>query len=330
MTEQFQKAHTRVNVAEDDVAVGQMAASFLAERLREESRTRGRNIVIWLMAAPSGFRFYEGLVNLAAGDEELRGILKRATYFQFDDYPIARGGGAFEATFRHLLEKRLFEPLEAVVGAGLNARFLELTGHEQHDIAVANGYSESVLAALNDPDTAVFEVKGTGMDGHWGFHGAETPLDAPAGMMNVEMGGQNIRQQMLDWPNLFESPSAVPSKAWTFNVGAFLKADTVIDITPQSTKKFAVLACYAGDDPIAEIPSSAIKTHEDSHAFVTETAAAPLLHLRSMRKRNPSATLEESDVGDLDSIWDDPNDREQAENNRAAMWRVLRQLRVVA
>ncbi|MBN1558107.1 MAG: hypothetical protein JW951_08175 [Lentisphaerae bacterium] len=269
---------TELEIVATAEAMGARTAAALAERLKQADRD-GAIPVLWLMAAPSAFPFYGAFVALAACDEALRRVLRRTHCFQFDDYPIARESTAFEATFRRLLERYFYEPLARLPDAMPQVHPLELTADRAHNRQVCGGYADH-LFALQQKGACIIELKGTGMDGHWGFHGAETPLEKPAGMMEVPMNVQNIHQQMLDWPRYFQAPGDVPATAWTFNVEAFLKADAIYDNTPQAAKEFAVLAAYASAAVIPEIPSSALKRHSDSRACVTQDAARALLEWR--------------------------------------------------
>lgn len=326
-TDTLKRALSDVTVADARSEPGVLAAKLLAERLLAVPSER--EVALWLMAAPSGFAFYDELVSLAFADPKLAQVLGRARYFQFDDYPIGRESPRFPATFRYLLETRLFRPLEEVVGAELNINLMELTDDQNANTDIVGEYEKQVLAAIGDPNVMVFEIKGTGMDGHWGFHGAETPLAAAPGIMSVEMGGQNVRQQMLDWPSLFPTADEVPRLAYTFNVQAFLRADCIIDVTPQPEKEFAVLACYCDEMPHNEVPSSALKLHPDSTAFIGADAARSLKALLERRAGDPEARLNSEEIGRLSALWDDPEDQAAADANRASMMAVLRALNLI-
>ena len=118
----------------------------------------------------------QGTTAAASRDPELQSILRETHFFQFDDYPISRKSPKFEATFRRLLEKHLFGPLSEVCGTLKNMHPLELTGAAT-DSRVCEEYRDAILN-LKSQSVYFLQLKGIGMDGHWGFHGAETPLQS--------------------------------------------------------------------------------------------------------------------------------------------------------
>lgn len=322
-TPEFTCGTVSIHVSADDAQMGERTAAAVVQEMKEQSKA-GRPLVLWLMAAPSAFPFYRSLIRLAAGDAGLRGILRATHFFQFDDYPIARSGAQFPATFRHLLETRLYAPLAEVCGQLPHLHPLELDG-TAGDAAVQRRYRDDLLE-LRQGGAFILQLKGTGMDGHWGFHGAETPLDQEPGMIVVPMNGQNIRQQMLDWPQLFPTPGHVPASAATFNVPMFLLADRIIDNTPQPSKEYAVLAAYGTGEVVPEIPSSALKRHPRAEAHITAAAARALLELRAGRQRDPDYRLCPETRERLAALWRDPHDAAAEQRNRAQMNTVLARL----
>ncbi len=312
-----------VVVAPDEAAMGLLTAEHIAQTLKAK-KSAGTSVALWLMAAPSAFPFYKELTAAASRDADLRNILRETHFFQFDDYPISRQTPKFEATFRRLLEKHLFEPLSEVCGALQNIHPLELTGAST-DSRVCEEYRDTIMN-LKKQSVYFLQLKGIGMDGHWGFHGAETPLQMPPGMISVPMNSQNIRQQMLDWPAFFPTPADVPAHAFTFNVPMFLLADEVVDNVPQPSKEYAVLAVYGTEEVTNAAPSSAIKQHGLARAYLTQASAAALLEFREARNADPNALLGAKTIERLRAIWRDPNAPETATRNIELMEQVLRQL----
>ncbi len=322
---EFFAGATKVHVLPDAASMG-LASARLALEAMHEAHLAGKKPVLWLMAAPSGFAFYRAFVDLCAANPAYAALCAETEFFQFDDYPIARGDRRFPITFRHLLESRLFEPLERVVGELKGIHLLELGQGDEHQVAEA--YARRLLAIAEDPKTFLVQLKGIGMDGHWGFHGSETPLDRAPGIIRVPMNEANIHQQMLDWPEYFHKESDVPRHAYTCDVALFLKARLIIDNVPQTSKMYSVLATYGTDEVIQDIPSSAIKRHPNSHAFLTADSAAALLELRRIRAHDPAAHLSEEWLRRLDALWGS-EDTESAARNIAIMRRVLRKLGVI-
>ena len=117
-------------------------------------------------------------------------------------------------------------------------------------------YRDRLLSVLDDPGSVVVQVKGIGMDGHWAFHGSETPIDASADIIRVPMGEANRHQQMIDWPEYFRRIEEIPEHAVTCTVELLLKADVIVDVVPQAEKEYAVLACYGDSTVSPAVPSS--------------------------------------------------------------------------
>jgi 6-phosphogluconolactonase/glucosamine-6-phosphate isomerase/deaminase len=269
------------------------------ERLRQFAKDRvdsGKRIVFWLMAAPSAFAWYEAFLQDCRTDTEFAAIVSQSEFFQFDDYPIGRSDPKFPVTFRHLLETQLFDQLGDALPPEDHIHRLELNG-DGNDAAVLRDYEQKLLYRLNDLGTTVIQVKGIGMDGHWGFHGRETPLDAAPGYISVPINRQNRIQQTLDWPEYFPSVESVPYSAATATVNLFLMADHIIDLVPQPSKRFSVLATYGTNEPIGSIPASALKSHGSSWSFMTRAAAESLISYRR------TGSLRDTDVAAIDAIW---------------------------
>ncbi len=319
----FKCGSVEVTVTPDEPAMGCLTAQYIIGVLKRKAAEHVPT-ALWLMAAPSAFAFYKALVAAAGQDAGLRDILKKTHFFQFDDYPISRKDPKFKATFRSLLEENLFQPLMAVCGSLPNVHPLELTGANT-DRQVQTAYRDSILA-LKKQGVYFIQLKGIGMDGHWGFHGAETPLEMEPDMITVPMASQNIRQQMLDWPAFFRIPADVPPTACTFNVGMFLMADEIVDNVPQASKAYSVLATYGTEAVLNEIPSSAVKKHAHARAFLTQAAASALLEFRQAAQGNKQARLSSTTMARLRALWRDAGAPDMEAQNIALMEKVLRKL----
>ena len=317
-----------VYVCNDEKTMGDEAANRVLNEVRY-AHSRGLTPVLWLMAAPSGFEFYEALVTQARASADISRMLDGIDIYQFDDYPISRESGRFPVTFRALLESRLIDPLKREVRITPNWHPLELTGDENSDDVVMARYSESLMSVLDSPRHYVVEVKGIGMDGHWGFHGGETPLDAPARIMRVPMNAENVAQQMIDWPEYFQETSDVPANAVSCNVALFMRADVIVDVVPQQSKEYSVLAAYGTDEVIGAIPSSAAKQHENAVSFVTQSAGRALLEYRERAEEGLSPALSEGTMERLKRIWEDPEHPKRAEKSIELMRKILGQLGMV-
>lgn len=304
-----------------------------AERVLHEvrrARQMNKKPVLWLMAAPSGFSFYRALVGRAVDDPATASDLDGVEVFQFDDYPIARDAEQFPVTFRSLLEELVVHPMRRRAGVELRWHPLELTDDDEHNNAVTAEYQSVLESRLDDDRAWVVEVKGIGMDGHWGFHGAETPLDSPPAIINVAMNAENIAQQMIDWPQFFTRPEDVPKEAYSCNVALFLRADAVVDLVPQASKEYSVLATYANAVVVEAIPSSALKRHDNAVSYVTAAAARALVEYVERRDAETHPPLTDDTWHRLVAIWRNP-DRPRVEKHAVeTMTTVLRGLEIVA
>jgi hypothetical protein len=138
------------------------------------------------------------------------------------------------------------------------------------------------------------------------------------------MNEANIHQQKLDWPDYFRTGEDVPRYACTCDVALFLKARIIVDNVPQASKIYSVLAAYGNDIVSGRIPSSVLKQHPDSYAFLTRESAWALLEYRKARAGNPDAKISPMLLERLDSIWASADKTVEAENI-AAMREVLKE-----
>jgi 6-phosphogluconolactonase/glucosamine-6-phosphate isomerase/deaminase len=304
MRRELEAGKVKILIEKDESAMGQTSAELMARALKEASRA-GKKTVLWLMAAPSGFSFYRAFTGLCKSDGELAEVVRKTLFYQFDDYPISREDPKFAITYRYLLEKNFFDPLAHICGPSLSVEALELKGDEG-DGEVAAAYARSMCALLEDPAYFVAEIKGIGMDGHWGCHDSGTPLDAGPGIIKVPMKGQNIHQQRLDWPQYFKTDADVPTAAYSFTAAAFMKADYIIDNVPQASKKYSVLAVYGNDMILGEAPSSLLKKHPNAVSVLTADSADILAEFREAYVQTGSRKLSKSMYARLAALWDDP------------------------
>jgi len=316
----------KVHIVKKESLMGKMTVDHITKVIKEKY-VQDKIIVLWLMAAPSGFPFYQALIERVERDRFLREIIKKTHFFQFDDYPISRNSKKFSVTFRYLLENELFKPLRNLCGELHYIHLLELTGTDK-DKEISIAYQEELLN-LREKNSYIIQLKGIGMDGHWGFHGSETPLEMPPAIIAVPMNKQNIQQQRIDWPEFFPRAEDVPKTAYTFNVNMFLLADEIIDNVPQSTKEYAVLATYGTNDIINEIPSSALKKHYNAQAYITEEAAKALIEFRKGRENDKGYKLNNTTLNRLRDLWKDDANQPYSQQNIKIMEEVLKKLNMI-
>jgi len=324
MSKELTAGKVKIYVEADEAAMGRRTADMIAVELKKAASAK-KTPVLWLMAAPSGFAFYKAFVELCASDEGLKALMPKTHFFQFDDYPVSRTDTKFPITFRALLEDYFFTPLQKVCGKLGNIHLMELTGGAE-DEKVTSDYVKLLLKFLDDDGSYVVQIKGIGMDGHWGFHGADTPLDREPGIIKVRMKGQNIHQQKIDWPQYFKTDEDVPKFAYSFTVSLFMKADCIVDNVPQAAKEFSVLASYGNDAILNDVPSSALKAHPHAAAVLTEKSARALVELRELAAKTGARKITPEIHERLKALWKEPGRPEVERDNIAAMDGVLGKL----
>jgi 6-phosphogluconolactonase/glucosamine-6-phosphate isomerase/deaminase len=324
MLRELEAGKVKILIEKDESAMGKRSAELMAKALEDASRA-GKKTVLWLMAAPSGFAFYRAFTDLCKSDEELADVMRKTLFYQFDDYPIGRDDPKFAITHRYLLEKNFFDPLSWICGPSLPIMPLELKGDEEDDEA-ARTYAQRMCDLLDDPSYFVAELKGIGMDGHWGFHDSGTPLETKPGIIKVPLKGQNIHQQKLDWPQYFKTDADVPQTAYSFTAAAFMKADYIIDNVPQASKKYSVLAVYGNEMILGETPSSILKKHPHAQAVLTADSADILAEFSEACTQTGSHKLSRAMYKRLAALWANPLNPEQQQENVRVMDQVLEKL----
>jgi 6-phosphogluconolactonase/glucosamine-6-phosphate isomerase/deaminase len=327
MHRELEAGKVKILIEKNESAMGQVSARLMAQALKDAANA-GKKTVLWLMAAPSAFSFYRAFTELCKSDEDLAAVIRETLFYQFDDYPIDRDDPKFTITFRYLLEKNFFNPLRNICGSALSVNLLELKGDSQDD-AVAAAYAESLCRLLEDPAWFVGELKGIGMDGHWGFHDSGVPFDAAPGIIRAPMTSLNIHQQRIDWPQYFKADDDVPKFAYSFTVAAFMKADYIIDNVPQCSKKYSVLATYGNDTVLGDIPSSALKNHPNAVAVLTRQSADVLEEYREARVQTKSSKLSRDMYQRLLSLWEDTANPIAERENTLKMETVLKKLKLL-
>ncbi|MDR1932075.1 MAG: hypothetical protein LBQ57_04530 [Spirochaetales bacterium] len=313
----------KILIEKDDSAMGRTSAALMAAALKNAAG-EGKKTVLWLMAAPSAFSFYRSFTELCKTDGQLADIIRATRFFQFDDYPIGRSDPKFAISFRYLLEKNFFDPLQQICGP-LPIHPLELKGDGRDD-AVAEAYADSLCGLLDDPEYYVAELKGIGMDGHWGFHDSGAPLNSKPGIIRAPMTSLNIHQQRVDWPQYFKTDEDVPKFAYSFTVAAFMKADYIIDNVPQPSKKYSVLATYGNDTILGDVPSSALKKHPNAVAVLTRQSADVLEEYRQACVQTKSPKISRDIYRRLLSLWENSTNPAAQKENSAKMEAVLKKL----
>jgi len=263
---QLAAAAIRIMVYDDQWQMGLATALSIASAQDRLVRAKGQTSFM-LMAAPSAYPFYRAYVSLVRSSQRLQQALFETHFFQFDDYSVP---SHHPASFQFLLRQRLFSPL-AVYCDPSKVHFLDATAKDMD--GECRRYAE--LVQQHGPD---LQLKGTGVNGHWGFHEPGFPLSGEPQFMPVILAEENVRQQLHDHPRVFRHPVDVPRQAYTANVPLFLRTRELIeDNIPQAGKALALLAAYGSRTVSPRVPSSALKTHHRAIVRTTKAAAWALL-----------------------------------------------------
>lgn len=256
--------------------------------VKEKSQTS-----IMLMAAPSGYNFYEAYVGIAKHSRELQSALKNTHFFQLDEYLLSEN---HPASFRFLLKQKFFSRISDYTD---DSKIHLLAAESAEFQKVCDEYKELLLQY--GPD---IQIKGQGEDAHWGFNQPDTIWDSVPAIVKIKLNHINKIQQMRDHPELYPTMDDVPGFALTGNVSLFLKTKFLIeDIVPQESKAFAALISYANEATASICPSGKIKEYDgESVARLTMQSAWALIEYKE------KGYLSSESIIRLDSIWNKTGD----------------------
>jgi glucosamine-6-phosphate deaminase len=243
-----------VIVHPDRAALGEAAASRVAESIRVACATRGDARVIFA-CAPSQDEFFAALVRKSVAWE-------RVTLFHMDEFVGLRA--EHSQSFRHYLRTRLLDHIVTPQAVHLIhgemdpkhecARYSGLLTEKPIDLACL-GIGENGHIALNDPPTANFK------DPH---RVKMVALDECCRQQQVHDGG-------------FPSIDAVPTHALTVTVPVLLGAREISCVIPGERKAAAIHDTVMG--PMSkECPASILRRHSHAVLHLDPTSA---LHLES-------------------------------------------------
>ena len=249
---QFQAGSIDVQVYGDKNALGQAAAAFVAEHVRNTLEQRGTARVIFATGA-SQYEFLAAL--LAHTDIDWSNV----TAFHLDEYLGLPD--THPASFRKYLRERLFDhlPFGAVhlldgtaSDAGAEcARYAALLADGPIDLACI-GIGENAHLAFNDPP-ADFETND---------------------LVHVVTLDAACRQQQVGEGH-FATLDDVPGQALSLSIPAILQANTISCVVPDQRKAQAVNGALHG--PLTpNCPASALRNHADTHLFLDISSASYL------------------------------------------------------
>ena len=251
-TRQFGVAQVQVKVFGDKYALGEAAAAFVGECLRQTIRAKkAANLIV-----ATGASQYEFLAAL----RQQEGVdWQKVTAFHLDEYLGI--SATHSASFRRYLRERLFDllPFGAV-------HLLE--GDEPDPERECQRYA--ALLAANPADVACI---GIGENGHLAFNDPPADFHTPKLVHVVALDEACRRQQVGE--GHFATMADVPTQALSLSIPAILAAKTVSCIVPDGRKAEAVRCSLEG--PIsADCPGSALRLHADCRVFLDKDSASLL------------------------------------------------------
>jgi glucosamine-6-phosphate deaminase len=251
----------KVVMCRDKVELGQKAAHWGAEGIRDATRTRGSaNIVI--PTGASQFEMIDALVQIKDID------WSRVSVFHLDEYvglPITH-----PASFRKFLRERFIARLTGKVG-------------EVHEVnGEGDPHAECArLKAIIGPRQIDVAFVGIGENGHLAFNDPPADFETTEPYLVVDLDEACRMQQVGEgW---YKSLDDVPKRAISMSIRQILKARRIVCSVPDQRKAKAVQAALEG--PVTpRMPSSIMQTHEATNIYL-EPNSASLLSRAATAKR---------------------------------------------
>jgi glucosamine-6-phosphate deaminase len=243
----------QINVLENGVAVGEVAAKHAAESLQRVLSVSGSARII----AATGAAQFEFLKALTAAP----GIdWQNVEMFHLDEYIGLPAN--HPASFCNYLVERLISK------TGIT-RYHLLDGTQDPEEVIRRVGSE-----LSSRPVDVAFV-GIGENGHLAFNDPPADFETEEPYLIVALDEACRKQQMGEgW---FPSISDVPTHAMSMSIRQVLKAKEIIAIVPEKRKAPAVKACLEGDiGPMA--PASILRTHPNTTVYLDKDSASLLPH----------------------------------------------------
>ena len=241
-----------VQVFTDKDTLGEAAAEFVAERLRQAIAGRGEaNLIV-----ATGASQYEFL----AAFRQVEGVdWSKVTAFHLDEY--LGMSNRHPASFRRYLHERLFNhlPFKTV-------HLLE--GDAPDPEAECRRFAS--LLAERTVDVACI---GIGENGHLAFNDPPADFNAPELVYIASLDEACRRQQVGE--GHFATIEDVPEKALSLSIPAILSARIISCVCPDQRKAEAVRCALKG--PLTpDCPASILRQHADCHLFLDVESASLL------------------------------------------------------
>ena len=245
-----------VDISPSKHALGQSAAAYAAEGLRQALAARGSaNLIV-----ATGASQFEMLQALTAAD----GIdWHKVTAFHLDEYiglPVTH-----PASFRAYLRTRFVAALPSHIGA-----FHEVNGENPDPAAECLRLGD--LIAQHPIDVACI---GIGENGHLAFNDPPADFDTKDAYLVVTLDEACRKQQLGEgW---FPTLADVPKRAISMSIPQILKSARIVCTVPDERKAVAVKGALEG--PLSPLcPASVLRTHADCQLFLDRGSASLLKH----------------------------------------------------
>lgn len=242
-----------VSIAANREEMGQAAAAFGAEAIRQALRRRGHAVIV----VATGSSQFEMLSHLVAAPDIDWG---RIEAFHLDEYIGL--SPAHPASFRRYLRERFVDQLPGPIG-----RFHEIDG-QADPAAECERLGQLVRAATVD-----VAFVGIGENGHLAFNDPPADFDATEAYLTVRLDEACRRQQLGEgW---FATLDDVPDRAISMSIPQILSAAVVVCTVPDARKAEAVRNSLEG--PVHEgVPASVLQHHPACHFHLDTASAAGL------------------------------------------------------
>ena len=240
-----------INIAPDSATLGERAACFVANKVKDLVSTSGDDYVRVIVA--TGASQFDFIASLVAKE----GLpWDRVEFFHLDEYVGL--DDSHPSSFRKYLNDRLFSQLKPqparvhLLDPNDVEGYAALLGERAIDLACI-GIGENSHLAFNDPGLCDF--------------------NDPELVKVVALDDACRRQQVGEgW---FQSIEEVPTHAVTLTIPAIMRCKTISCVVPDERKARAVYGALRGNVG-TDCPATCLRTHSDVKMWLDEPSASLL------------------------------------------------------
>ena len=243
----------QIEIHDSKPALGQAAAAYAAEGLRQALAQRGAARLI-LATGASQFEFLAQLIQESGIDWQ------RVTCFHLDEY--AGLPESHPASFRRYLKERFAANVP-------NLGAFHYVDGEAPDLDAECARLGKLIGAAPVDVACV----GIGENGHLAFNDPPADFETGQAYIVVELDEACRRQQLGEgW---FPSLADVPQRAISMSIRQIMLSRRIVCSVPDARKARAVQACLSGTvSPLA--PASILQQHPDCRVYLDRDSAALL------------------------------------------------------